>query len=64
MADPKFDAYIEPLAVTMLKQGLTADGAFHLSIAISLKRLADHLTPTLHHSGLVDAIYDVGRPNQ
>jgi hypothetical protein len=32
-----------------------------VSIAVSLKRLADHLAGTAERSGLVDALYDTKR---
>lgn len=35
---------IEPVAAELYQRGRTADLALNLSIAISLRRLADHIT--------------------
>lgn len=44
------------------KDAKTPEEAALTSIAVSLKRLADHLSGTDKRSGLVDAIYDAARP--
>ena len=41
-----------------------ANTAAFVSIAVSLKRLADHLAGTPTRTGVVDALYDLWNPNR
>lgn len=54
----RLDGKLEPEA----KDCASLTEASLLSIAVSMKRLADHLAGTDLRSGLVDAIYDVRTP--
>ena len=54
----RLDGKLEPEA----KDCASLTEASLLSIAVSMKRLADHLAGTDLRSGLVDAIYDVRKP--
>lgn len=55
-----FDGQFEPAAEAVAKDNphISLDKIAQASIAISLKRLADHLTGTDLRRDLVDALYD------
>lgn len=59
-----FDGQFEPAAEAVAKDSpcIPLPEIAQASIAISLKRLADHLAGTNQRSGIVDALYDFRRP--
>jgi hypothetical protein len=58
MSRPDWTEIVEPGAWS----ATSPEAAALISIAISLKRLADQLAGDNQRSGLVDAIYDAARP--
>lgn len=60
---PSLDVYLEPIAVKVARSdpriALSVISAF--SMAVSMKRLADHLAGDLNRTGIVDAMYDIGK---